>query len=727
MSPLLREVLNFFRIAPAKKAAIGGNTYVTAAVSELDSQSKYLRGSIAYVNYDEYIKRRSVISDIEKLVRSHPEFSLSFWNVVTMGTRIKNISFDDKLSEKDAANAKAHLLKVCKRWVADCHSLEDLAAVCFSQLAISGDLLGEFWLKENLSGVKGVRVIDSKTLAFRLSKDDEWRKYQLANGKDIDLEQGYVSYYKLIPFANSPYGLIPFLAALQSSDIDSEMRKSILALISKFGLLGFLQITLAKPLLGDMNVGAWGNSDTVAYESKLKEYLAQHAQIAKKGIKDGVFVGFENDHNFNFQSTAAGNAGGVSDLVETNLAQFFAGLKTNPLFMGRNFNVAQTMAEVFLEHLSSQIKKYQSSVQGFLSEVCRVELLLAGFKVEEVFIEFDNISAIGAKSEAETEAISINNARTLFADGVISKQEYANRLGYEKAHNESDLANSPVATNQSKAAFTKSFEDYVLDLLQLAESAHSQQIRTLLDRFSAIVSQNPNPTARYVYTVMTTLLDEYSIVAGIGKEKLRTLLLSAYSDYKSTFEVPLQATDFEAIDFFEDFTDFYLGKFIKDESSQKRLFAVVKSFFEQNREWTDADYFALRETLSGVLIEGAGEWRLKPAINTALHNMRTIATIFAFQQKGIAKFKIKGVNDNRQCAFCSAMQDKTFETAKAYEYTLEALRKGRNYFVKAFPFINSTALNADAIKEASSDQLLKMGLFKPPFHPNCRDKIVEVI
>jgi len=196
------------------------------------------------------------------------------------------------------------------------------------------------------------------------------------------------------------------------------------AVIKKFGVMGFLAATVKAPSKRP------GEGDE-AYTVRVRAFLNEQAAEVDKGLAKGYAVGVKDQHEFTLHQTVA-NASGVSEITRLNSERKMAGLKQDPLMLGRNYSTTETIGRVIIAKLSKQVSNYQETVAGFLSDLFYMELRLQGFNVNSVEVLFKAPTLTEALKDEQAYQAKIKNANDLYNAGVISQEQRAQLLGYEE-------------------------------------------------------------------------------------------------------------------------------------------------------------------------------------------------------------------------------------------------------------------------------------------------------
>jgi len=396
-----------------------------------------------------------LLSALEQLAIVNGEIGYAVDNIVqlgnTIGTFPETIHFDDAVGDEMAKEMIARLKDRSRKWYAYSGGMNSLANDLFAQIAINGALSAEKVPNLALDGLEKIVTVAPKTIRFKY--DDllgHYVPFQIIGGKaTLDLSgvrlnpitYTYMAYRRV---TEKPYGVPPFITALENIGISQMINSNLKYIVKKLGVLGFLEVLVNGPKPNQ------GESDD-AYYTRTEKYLASVIPEVEKGVSKGYVVGFKGMHEFKMQPTTAGSTG-AKEITDMNDAKLFAGLKQDPMMFGRNFSTTETLARVILAKTTTQIVNYQKLVATFFEEAFLLDLQLAGYPVKTVSIEVA-APMIGDKDKDEaTFTKKIDNQDKLYKQGVISQQQRAQALGYDKADQEEPraevLAIDPNVTNE---------------------------------------------------------------------------------------------------------------------------------------------------------------------------------------------------------------------------------------------------------------------------------------
>lgn len=380
-----------------------------------------------------------VIEEIRCLALNNASVSQALNNIINLANTGHTLKFDSKVKNEDAIKMNKHIQDNLITWhygVADGNAL---ASKLFMQAFISGAVCSEVILDDDLKGVKRVTLPKPESIRFVYNKREAtYEPYQVRKNslglKNID-ENGLVKlnpasfkYYTLNTDLEAPYGYPPYLPAIPMLKDQKLMLANISFIIQQIGIVGFLELLMDKPDQRD------GESDT-QYAARLTAYLDDTKKNLSTSMRDGIVVGYKEDHEFQFHS-ASKNAAGVSDLFMQNEIMVHSGLKQDPMLSGKKSGAGEGYITVIFTKLISELRNVQSIVAKVLKHYYELELRLAGYSFSSLDVEFKPSTIQDDLKLQQAIEIKIRNSRQLWVDGIISKDEYARRIGQEKAHNQ---------------------------------------------------------------------------------------------------------------------------------------------------------------------------------------------------------------------------------------------------------------------------------------------------
>lgn len=757
------------------------------------------------------------------LAKWNSDVSQAVENIVALGNTDYTITFDDKVSDSQAKEMMAYLNAREKKWYDYSGGINSLRNDLFAQIAVTGALSAEMVVENDLSGIRKAVLVSPKRIVFKY--DSEEGNYLPNQRKTASLSSSYdnlaplnpitYKYYALRRFSEKPYAIPPFLAALETIEVEKDMLANFKAVIKKLGLLGFLEVLIEAPKpLPSMNPST--ESGRKAYEDYCQTKIDATVKEVENGMSKGYIVGTKGSHEFTMEGNSH-NVQGAKDLFELVSTLKMSGLKQDPMMLGRNFSTTETLGRVLLAKLASQIENYQSLVDNFQAQMYHLDLTLAGFKVEWVTVE-SNVPMIGDQvREVTAKKTKADTLRGLYNDGIISQEDRAKELGYENADlpeprtsaegeqtpdNGEDEEDDPVDPGTTDAADENStiskasplqasrlraqaasllgsklpnfpydndhdhhgtFSKY---LLNLGKEASNKKLAGFLEKYfgdlSSEYSEALDKSSKRVGKLLLGMGEGASV-----QEVTDKILASLYTNWpddfkkknkivrryvseiydsfrrdKNTFggkkvtidgvktdipEATFELRDFRTIAYYQNSDELYLGKFITDSDTRKKLTAFIKEEYISGNTPIGNNSKALnkfRANFKGVL-EGE-DWKITRVISTTVNKMRNYAAVNYMNQAEVQKFRIVGITDRLQCPYCAQLQGKEFEVSKEIERMEKIVQSEPELISQDSPFVTSLFKKAEEISNFTDEQLQDLGVAIPA-HPSCRDQYVAVL
>lgn len=386
-----------------------------------------LKGQLDIIKPDFFIES---IPYIRKLYKVNEDVGLALFDSIQLTNTGHEIKFDPSVPAEQQDKMRAHLKDVTTNWHPGSAGIDGLINKWIAQIYVSGALSEEWVVNKDMTGIDYNTLVDPETIRFYRDNRGRYRPLQKPNklvGKDyIKLNENTYSYRGLFSDSDTPYGVPPFLSALKAIDTQKDMKDNINHILTQLGLLGYLEVKVDKPL-------QQANEPETKYISRLNQLLRDTKRNVIQGFKEGVVVGFEEDHEFEFHSTTK-NLNGVTDLFNMNENQVANGLKTSPSFLGVSQGSTESFLSIVFTKTLSQLKNVQKLLAMSLEKGYKLELMLAGFNPKGLKVQFKPSTVTDDLKVQQGKEIKQRVLRNLWIDGIISQDDYAEEMGYVKPH-----------------------------------------------------------------------------------------------------------------------------------------------------------------------------------------------------------------------------------------------------------------------------------------------------
>lgn len=402
------------------------------SVASGTEQQINLSGEQQILQPDYYI---GLIPYIRKLVSVNPNMSQALSNIVELGNTGHTIKFDPTVSPENVVKMRQHLEQVAKTWSYGKASVDGISDRWFRQIMISGAISIEAVPKPDLSGIQMVATVNPEGIRFSYDKRKNiYEAFQIVEGQLVEdkhnqnlkkLNPHTYRYYSINGDTDLPYGIPPYLAALDPLKTQRVMMDNIKFLTEQLGLAGFMEMLMDKPQQE-------GGESYEQYYARLDKFLNDAKARVQTSLRDGISVGFKDDTTFKFNSVAK-SMGGVDEFFVLNEMLFSSGLNMDSSMLGRNYGTSESQITIVFTKLLSQLNTIQQMAAACWEYIYTLELQLAGFSFKTLKVEFNPSTALDELKYQQAEEIRIRNFNQLYADGIINIQQYAQGVGYEKA------------------------------------------------------------------------------------------------------------------------------------------------------------------------------------------------------------------------------------------------------------------------------------------------------
>lgn len=418
---------------------------------------------------------------MEHLSKWDGDFSYAVDNIVQLSNTNFNVTFDDSVSSEQSQEMMISLKRAWRDWYNQSEGMNSLIGDLLAQTATTGSLSAEIVPRIDLKGVDKIVLVNPVNIRFKYDTEKDMNlPYQQVNtiGATIEglipLNTVTYKYYAIRRINDKPYAIPPLLSSLEAVYVERDMMDSIRGVVSKLGMLGFLQVLVTAPQRKQ------GESDE-AYQHRCSMYISSAIPEIDKSLRKGYVLGFKDSHEFKMNDVTT-NVNGAEKLFEMNAQIKMSGLKQDPLMLGRNFSTTETIGRVILAKLTTQITSYQKVVAKFMEEAFTMHLRLAGFRFEFMDVEFERPMVGDKLRDEQVFAERIQNYDNLYKQGVVSQEQRAQALGFEKPDQEEPRSSSMGiidSTDDSNSDDPTDDEDATDEKTTGADKAYKKAVQRL--------------------------------------------------------------------------------------------------------------------------------------------------------------------------------------------------------------------------------------------------------
>jgi len=718
---------------------------------------------------------------LDYLVIFNPDMSYAMDNIVQLSSTNLKVEYDSGVSIETQRAMNAHMATRLQELYWTNNSQTSLVTDLFAQLASSGALSAEAYPNITFKGIEEIVLLHPREVYWYNNKDkNKMEPWQRDPRSPDTTRPGYTrlnqNTYRYLPLRRlnaNPYGVPPFLSAIEHTKLENDMLANLSSITSKIGAFGFLKVSVKKPK------DPTGGTNKDLYDDLCNTLLDNVEAEVSKGFAEGHCLGFKDEIDFEILGQPS-NIQGSEALFNLVNTLKISGLKQDPLMLGRNFSTTEAIGRVILTKLSEQIDNYQAVVANFLHFVYELELRLAGFKFKTLKLTFDKPLVADVKKEEEAYGKKIDNNTKLYMQGIISQSEYANRLGFEapdqleprgpvavgtaypypekndkkKAGTDTAKQSLHVRVNRNSFSYgavpnnTSEELAYYIGSYAVLDSDMAKWMKEYTSKVSDVYYEMADYVSEEVYKKLkkekaNQALDEVEyfimseIVLGFREKfagKANDLVLAfiplMYASLKDTKikgnKSWVEDSDSDFVNYFVKSDVHYLSSIISDVDTVTRLTDFIATAYAAGaipNELSDASFEDFKVTLRNTI--EAEEWKINRILNTTINRLRNTAKLKAFNQLGIKEYFIKGVSGPKQCSYCKAMQGKKFSVVTAIATLGKVINTAPERVSSVTPFINTVFTSADQISAVDIRTLENLGLNLPPFHTHCVDIVVE--
>jgi hypothetical protein len=384
-----------------------------------------------------YMLPWEVLDYVELLATYNPDYSQAVDNIKTLANSGHElfVQANSDLKQRQIKN----LLEGVARSVQQAHGgIDGVIDKLLDQGATFGAMCGEWVLNEELTAIVDFVDISPKNIRFfwdsTKGRYTPWQKVNAAQetearrngqrtmGGCVELNETTFHYYAFDAMPESPYGTPPYLAALPNIAIQRDMIANMSQIVKKIGLLGIIDVVVERlpPQPGE---------SANDYMTRAGNYLDEYAGVVQDMVRDGGMVHFDD---VEVKATnLAGNAAGATNIFKQNEELIFSGLKSMPSVQGRSYSTTETYAGVAYDIIIRNTRKYQRAVKRMIESGYWLAASLAGYTPTDITIKFNDNKTLHRLQDAQSEALEIKNALTLWVLGIIDQTMMAQRLGHD--------------------------------------------------------------------------------------------------------------------------------------------------------------------------------------------------------------------------------------------------------------------------------------------------------
>ncbi|MAX80379.1 MAG: hypothetical protein CL843_09405 [Crocinitomicaceae bacterium] len=730
----------------------------------------------------------NILETMEYLAVTNGSFTQALDNIVQLGNTDHEIEFSNNASDSIQREIIDILDEAENRWYEFAEGNQSLKGDLLAQMVINGCLSAEFIPdKFALKRIENIVRVRPKNIRFVYNPDttkhDPYQRLGFSSSEVNGLNKLNTltyTYIALRRYFESPYPTPPFLASIRSLMIKDAMINNFETIMKMMGMFGIVSVEVKKP---PKKIS--GESDE-QYLDRCYQHLENRINPnVKKMLSSGFITGYKDDMVMNVNS-ASNNAKGAAEMMKLIDLTILHALKQDPNMNGLNFSTTETFGKIIMEKMVSQTGEYQNAIDGFFRKGYKLELLLHG--IDPRLIKNVKSKAPRVRDEkAKAEADEINQRVWLgdYNQGLIGQQTLARLRGYDKPDQEGPRTNASGTNEEDHEKETQDEEDeesnmssrfrvlteyqyeiptscndhdeisfakvlpgnkgdlyrkYLKDSLKHFSNAIDSVSDIVIDNLSKLdILPSKSETAKLVFdTILNNWETQYIANQDITTSNYIPQLWDQFRKDKScfgvktnsfaeNFEIPdavFDMDDFRAMQYFTDSDQLYLGKFINDKATKKRLYQFIFDEHVNGSIPIGEDPSAKFKNKFKDLLNGES-YKISRIIDTTANRIRNNSAIYYMDQAGVEDYRINEINDNLTCEHCSVMDGKKFEVGKTKSKLKDVMEsKPEDVSIKS-PF--ATTIGIDELRGMTTKEMEKAGIDVPTYHPKCRGFVTAVL
>lgn len=375
--------------------------------------------------------RTEVIPLIRNLYKINPDVSITLQDMMKLVNTGHKIDFPNNTDE-EADKMRQHLKKASNKWSRYSAGIDGLINRFISQTLVGGALSIEAVPNEKLDGIETVLFLKPENIVFKRENNGVYSPYQknLYKLGENSRKEDYIKlnpetyfYIGIFNDTDEPYGIPPFMSALDSIKGQADMKDNFKHIMELVGMVGFVEALMEKP-------DKRADESVRAYESRLSRTLKEMKRNIKNSLRDGVVTGYKDDHEFKLNATTK-ELGNMNIPWQMNQQSVANGLGVNGSIIGLNASGTEGGQGITLSKLISQLKNLQLLISFGLEKLYNLELLLAGFNSKGISITWGTSTISDEVKVQQARQYKIQNLNLLYTAGIISQNQYAWELGYD--------------------------------------------------------------------------------------------------------------------------------------------------------------------------------------------------------------------------------------------------------------------------------------------------------
>lgn len=446
--------------------AVNGVDLPDAGRSSKETLGDNLLGSLAGGTVSPVVDFE-MLKTLKTLWVTNPDMSQYVSNIVNIGNSGHALQIGARSSATIEAALK-RLNEAAPRLYPNGAGVDGLINAYLAQIAWSGAVSSEDVVNLNARRVERVALVPVETIRFRF-EDGDYVAYQRSNNfaraaeRDKNnllgltpLNPNTYRYLALSTVENSPYAKPPASAAVESIlDMQKPIFENVKYIAKKLGILGLITALVTPPT-------KLANESDAEYQKRSASFLQRVRDSLSGSFMNGLLVAFRN---YKFEHTNVNaSASGTYDINRMSEEQIMSALAQPPAFFGRTDSTTETYANVVYNLLLAQVSNMLRLAKRRQELTYTLDLRLGGIDFDWVSLKFNKAHSRDPLKDAQAAEVEQRIVFNLAEKGIISPDDAARMLGFDKAFDPSLLGDEFSLALLDRTARWSVREHKIIDL-----------------------------------------------------------------------------------------------------------------------------------------------------------------------------------------------------------------------------------------------------------------------
>jgi hypothetical protein len=571
----------------------------------------------------------------------------------------------------------------------------------------------------------------------------------------VRLNPVQTAYHAVFQRDGNPYPIPPAISALESAAQHRRILQSIRQWLEKLSSLGVLLARVQSPPREP-------SETQKEYDDKARGYLESIASSITDNFTTGMGISYDNIE-FQFQNTNAG-AQGAQDILQIVLQGLFASLQRDPIFFGWNFNSTETFASVVYEEMQQGIDMFRLGVKRALEHGHRLNLALNGFGDTAISVRFNDHGSLDAFRDAQAEQMRAQAIVTQSDAGIITPEEARKLLGHDDMGTKSDAFVASFSKSNKKYELTRAPMKRIWVVDNIAEgnleidqimseymtwlSAHfrfagEKAARAVISQVRGFRFSDPDAAAQKLLETFIKYSEgsiDSEAAAKIAQQHYNSVFESAKREMVSSITAegkaiigtnPFGFWDAKAIEYLSQKVDkFYVSKYVSESPARQEEIKnfMIKNFLKGGMAPSDPESLGIFQRQFTELTDRIGMRAARTIVDTGVSRARNWSHVLSLRDYDITEYKVEGPRDSLTCRYCWSMIGRVFGVARDVRYVEQTIESGEEDIgrIRAFKlekrYPGEEGLRR--LEKSTNAEIQQTGIAAPPYHPNCRHRIV---